>query len=111
MDEPESPELSQRPTTCNVCERSWWNRPFSSRVSFGIAVGAVLAYWGVGSIVVCVGSEDSLPPALWFALYFAHYSALGGLVAAVISITIKKGSHAVLWGAIAGAILAALLMT
>lgn len=110
MNGAQSHQLSQRDIACSVFARSLWTCRFPLWASFAIAVGGLVAYWGIGFIAACL-ERDFLPAALWLFLYFAHYSALGGLVASAFSMRMEKESHLVLWGAIAGAIVAALLMT
>jgi hypothetical protein len=105
MNELDSHELPQNHADCAPVAQFGWNVRLPSCVSAAIAVTAIVAYWAVGLVSACL-CRDILSPAPWFFLYFAHYSALGGVLAGVFS----KGIHATLWGAIAGAVLAGLLI-
>jgi hypothetical protein len=83
---------------------------FPRWVSFSIAVTAILLYWIAGLVDVCLDGAFT-PPTLCFFLYFAHYAAIGGLAASLVSRVINVGKHAMFWGAVVGAVIAALLMT
>lgn len=86
-----------------------WNCRFPTPVSHGMAAAAILSYWTTGLASVCLG-DSFFPPAFWFFVYFAHYAAVGGLTASLLSKFVKTGRHAVLFGAIIGALLAGLLL-
>jgi hypothetical protein len=110
MDEFKSDESLQCGAVGDIVAQSRWRYRLPPRASFAIAVVAIVAYWAAGLVSVCLAS-NFLPWPVWMFLYFAHYSACGGLLASVFSITVRKWDHAAFWGAVVGVVLAGLLFT
>jgi membrane associated rhomboid family serine protease len=93
-------------------ERGPRERALPHGAALGLALAAVAGYWLLPLVVTaCRVVHEPWPvEVLGLFLYFAHFSAIGGLLAGLASIRAKKPGRVAFWGAVLGAIIGAALM-
>lgn len=73
----------------------------------GLALFGIGQYWALGLLAVFDVPGYASHPILAFGSYFVHWSSVGALVGFAVS---KRGGRGTFLGAIAGAVLSAILM-
>jgi len=80
--------------------------------ALALALAAVAGYWALPLILgACRVVHEPWPvKVLGLFLYFAHFSAIGGLLAGLAAIRAEKPGRVVFWGAVLGAVIGGALM-
>ncbi len=88
-------------------KRYWWEADIPPHILVSLFLIGIVQYWGFWLLAVYGFVSDVPHPILAFAIYFVHWSSVGGLIGFAVS---RKGGRGSLIGAITGAFLSALLM-
>jgi hypothetical protein len=103
----ENPYQSPTMTDLPPMNRCRWRQADIPLPILGILlVLGILQYWGI-PLLIMYGFVHDISPVVAFAVYFVHWSSVGGLIGFAVS---KKRGRGIFVGAIVGLILSAVLM-